>query len=428
MPSAAPAPSMGSVSREALPTDSLLRRDAEWMDPTLLADVRRHGRFDAHCLNCGGCSVACELSDEGITLPRRPIRAVLLGLKASTRGSFEPWICHDCGDCAIACPQKANPAESMRTLRRYLTGQYDVTGLSRRILRSRAWHLGALGVVFAIVLALLVVYHLKWAELTMTDFVGTALPMEHMFPKIRYFTWIAYGIPLVFLTLHALQMRHLTMARSGVPLRHYVMEAWTIFLQVVTQKRMRQCPAEQRRQRALELFKEEGKEAGVHLVPHRWIKHWLMAAGTMAMLVITGGFLAWFQTDTVHPWYHPQRTVGYLATAFILWATTDILVRRFRTPRAERRPNALAMPLLLWLTAVSGIVVHVVRLLGLELTTHYAYAVHLLITVPMVVVELPFGEWAHMIDRPLALYFHAVRLRAAAEQPAEAGLVPVRAS
>jgi hypothetical protein len=166
----------------------------------------------------------------------------------------------------------------------------------------------------------------------------------------------------------------------------------------------------------------------VHLVPHRWIKHWLMAAGTMAMLVITGGFLAWFQTDTVHPWYHPQRTVGYLATAFILWATTDILVRRFRTPRAERRPNALAMPLLLWLTAVSGIVVHVVRLLGLELTTHYAYAVHLLITVPMVVVELPFGEWAHMIDRPLALYFHAVRLRAAAEQPAEAGLVPVRAS
>lgn len=400
------------------------RRDPERVTPALLADVRRHGRFDAHCLNCGSCAVACELSDESITLPRRPIRAVLLGLKRSTRESLEPWVCHDCGDCAIACPQKANPAESMRTLRRYLTGQYDITGLSRRILRSRAWHLGALGVVFAIVLALLVVYHLHWGELTMTDFVSTALPMEHMFPKIRYFTWIVYGIPLVFLTLHALRMQRMTMGRSGVPLRHYAMEAWTIFVQVVTQKRMRQCPAEQRKLRALELFREEGREAGVRLVPRRWLKHWLMAAGTMAMIVITGLFLSWFQTDAVHAWYHPQRALGYLASACIVWATTDILVRRVRTPRAERRPNALAMPLLLWLTVVSGLAVHVVRMLGLELTTHYAYAVHLLITVPMLVVELPFGEWAHMIDRPLALYFHAVRLRAAAEPPAEAGFAP----
>lgn len=421
-------PSPGSVAGEPAHSATHARLESEWLDPTLLADVRRHGRFDAHCLNCGGCSVACELSDESLTLPRRPLRGVLLGLKATTRASLEPWVCHDCGDCAIACPQKANPAESMRTLRRYLTGQYDFTGLSRRILRSKAWHLGALGVVFAIVLALLVMYHLYWAELTMTDFVGTALPMEHMFPKIKYFTWIVYGIPLVFLTLHAWRMQRLTMGRLGVPLRHYFMEAWMIFVQVVTQKRMRQCPAEQRRQRALELFKSEGKEAGVHLVPRRWIKHWLMAAGTMAMLVITGLFLAWFQTDAVHAWYHPQRLLGYVATACILWATTDILVRRARTPRAERRPNALAMPLLLWLTAVSGIVVHVVRVLGLELTTHYAYAAHLLITVPMVVVELPFGEWAHMIDRPLALYFHAVRLRAAAEQPSEAGLVPVHTS
>lgn len=428
MPLEVVASPIGPAVNGLLRPRAAVAEDAERIDSTLLADVRRHGRFDAHCLNCGGCSVACELSDGGVTLPRRPIRAVLLGLKTSTREGLEPWICHDCGDCALACPQKANPAESMRTLRRYLTGQYDITGLSRRIVRSRAWHLGALGVVFALVLALLVVYHLRWAELTMTDFVSTALPMEHMFPKIRYFTWIVYGIPLVFVTLHALRMQHMIMGRSGVPLRHYLMEAWMIFVQVVTQKQMRQCPAEQRKLRALELFRDEGEEAGVHLVPRRWIKHWLMAAGTMAMIVTTGLFLGWFQTDTVHSWYHPQRLLGYLATACILWATTDILIRRARTPRAARRRNALAMPLMLWLTVVSGLVVHVVRILGLELTTHYAYAAHLLITVPMVVVELPFGEWAHMIDRPLALFFHAVRMRAAADLPVEEVFVSERAS
>jgi hypothetical protein len=76
---------------------------------------------------------------------------------------------------------------------------------------------------------------------------------------------------------------------------------------------------------------------------------------------------------------------------------------------------------------LSGIVLHVSASLGFELATHYAYAVHLMICVPMVVVEVPFGEWVHMIDRPLALYFQAVRERAREELPTEAGLAPARA-
>jgi hypothetical protein len=45
----------------------------------------------------------------------------------------------------------------------------------------------------------------------------------------------------------------------------------------------------------------------------------------------------------------------------------------------------------------------------------------------MVVVEIPFGEWAHMIDRPLALYFQAVRERARDALPSRAGLEPAPA-
>ncbi len=167
---------------------------------------------------------------------------------------------------------------------------------------------------------------------------------------------------------------------------------------------------------------------GTTAVPRRWLKHWLMALGTVMMFVLTAAFLGWFQTDDLLPLYHPQRWLGYLATAFILWGTTDLLVRRLgrRDESAARKCAPLTLPILLWLTAVSGIAIHILRFLGMSLAAHYAYAAHLVILVPMVVVEVPFGEWAHMVDRPLALYFQAVQERALREAPAEAGLVPAK--
>jgi hypothetical protein len=40
------------------------------------------------------------------------------------------------------------------------------------------------------------------------------------------------------------------------------------------------------------------------------------------------------------------------------------------------------------------------------------YTVHMAIAVPMLVVEVPFGKWAHLLYRPLAIYVDAVRTKA----------------
>ncbi len=87
----------------------------------------------------------------------------------------------------------------------------------------------------------------------------------------------------------------------------------------------------------------------------------------------------------------------------------------------------LTFPVLLWLTAVTGIAVHVLRYVSMPLAAHGAYALHIVVTVPMLVVEVPFGKWAHMFYRPMALYFQAVRERTAAiPVPTEAGAEPAR--
>jgi len=55
---------------------------------------------------------------------------------------------------------------------------------------------------------------------------------------------------------------------------------------------------------------------------------------------------------------------------------------------------------------------HLLRMGGLPLLTYYTYVIHLAVAVPMLVVEVPFGKWAHLLYRPLAMYLTAVKEKA----------------
>ncbi len=375
-------------------------------DPALLAEIRRYGKFDTTgCYQCGSCTVSCELVTDFSSFPRKSIRYALLGLRGPLEGSLEPWICHDCGDCSLVCPRQAEPRISMATLRRFLTAQYDWTGLAPRLLRSRAWYLGSLAFVAALVLLLILGYHLWYVKLPFADFVQTPLGLEHMFPIMTYFTLVVMLLPLLFLFSRVFRIWRLTMGgkdRTPIPLSVYFAEAWIYVYQSATQSLMRKCP-------------ERG----------RWRGHWILALGTVMILSIKVFALRWFQTDNLYPFYHPQRWLGYLTAACILYGISDILINRIRAKKEiykETRLEDWVFPILLLLTALSGLGVHILRYAGLELASHFAYALHVLIATPMLVVEMSFGKWSHMVYRPLALYFQAVKERARPRVPAAEGL------
>ncbi len=373
-------------------------------DPTLLADIRRYGKFDTTgCYQCGSCTLSCELVSDYASFPRKSIRYALLGLRRPLMGSLEPWICHDCGDCSVVCPRQAEPRISMVTLRRFLSAQYDWTGIARQLLRSKAWHLASLAAVTILVLLLILGYHLWYVKLPFSDFIATPLGGEHMFPTMTYFTLTVMLLPLFLLMSRVFRIWRLTMGegRTSIPLSVYAAEAWTYVYHTVTHSLMRKCP-------------ERG----------RWLGHWILALGTVMMLTIKVFALRWFQTDSIYPLYHPQRWLGYLAFAFIAYGISDILIGRIRAQKEIYKETGLedvAFPVLLLLTALSGLAVHIFRYAGWALTSHYLYALHILIATPMLVVEMSFGKWAHMVYRPLALYFQAVKERALQRVPTQEG-------
>jgi ferredoxin len=339
------------------------------------------------------------------------MRYVQYGLKKELVSSLEPWLCHYCGDCAENCPRQADPARSMLTLRRYLTGQYDWTGLARKINRSAIWHIGALLLVGAAVFGLGYLAHEAAAIEWLQGVLGDDLLATHpCVPLLNAFDWLVLALMGVFIVGNVARMYWFTVGRSGlrVPRASYLTELRVLFVQAATQVGLRRCSHNER----------------------RWKSHLALASGCGLMFVLVFAFLDWFQRDELLPLYHPQRWLGYAATAGILYGAGDALLARIRKREAKYAHSDLddwVFPILLLLTALTGILIHVLRYLGLSLWSADLYAAHMVVAVPLLLVEMPFGKWAHTFYQPLAAYFEALKRRAIAARPAEkAVLQPAR--
>lgn len=370
-------------------------------DPNLLTELKKYGDAECEaCFNCGNCTAICPLATDETPFPRNNIRMVQLGLRDKLRSSLDPWLCYYCGDCTRTCPRGAEPAETMMAARRWLTAQYDWTGLARKFYTSPVWEIGSI----LFVSALIVVMFLLFAGPMVTDRVelNTFAPVR----RIHYGDWVLAAFLSFFLLSNIFRMYWLTLRKNAdfkIPFSLYITEAWQLFYHLVTQKQFEKCDEEQKG-----FFQKR-----------RWRNHWLLVTGYVLMFALVVGFLPWFQTDNIYPLYHPQRWLGYYATIVLLYGAADILWGRIKKEHQSQRFSHLSdwiFPILLLLTTLSGILVHTFRYLGMPLPTYYTYVVHLAILTPMLVLEVPFGKWSHLAYRPFAIYFQAIKTKALARQ------------
>ena len=364
------------------------------VDPKLLSELNEYGDVNIEaCFNCGNCTAICPLSTDETPFPRNNIRRMQLGLRDQILQSTDPWLCYYCGECSTTCPRGAEPAESQMALRRWLTGQYDWTGLAKKFYTSKLWEIGSLLIVAAFVM--LMVFFLHGPIVTDQVELNTFAPVH----IVHVGDWIMAGILSFFLLSNAFRMHQFIIrpGDNGWPsLSTYIREGWKLVYHAATQERFLKC--ENRRP---------------------WINHILIVTGYALMFGIIVLFLPWFQTDEIYPLYHPQRWLGYYATVVLLYGAGAALWGRIKKEAEHHRFSHLSdwiFPVLLLLTTVTGILVHVFRYMGLPLATYYTYVVHLAVLTPMLVLEVPFGKWAHLAYRPLAVYLQAVKEKAGQEQ------------
>ncbi len=376
------------------------------VDPTLGTELAAFGgQTLGRCFSCGNCTAVCGLSKGDTVFPRKIIRYLQVGLSDRLLESPEPWLCYYCGTCSSTCPRDAEPGELMMATRRWLVSRYDWTGLSRRLYLSEAWEFGLLALIALFVLALFVVpgwLGLPFGFAAVNADAAAHVRLDLFAPTriVHYGDWTLAGLLVVLLGINAARMVAFFKRGMGslkVPLSVWAGQAYQILVHGVTQRRWLQCDNDT-------------------LV--RWLLHFLLVTGYATMLLLVVVFLPWFQRE--HADFHYTALLGYYGTATILGVTAWAMLGRLQKREQQHRFSHVSdwtFLVLLFLTALSGIFVHIVRLLDLAWPTYVLYVAHLMIAVPMLIVEVPFGKWNHLVFRPVAQYLVAVREAAQARQP-----------
>jgi heterodisulfide reductase subunit C len=366
------------------------------VDPRLLQDLKAYGDVQIEaCFNCGNCTAICPLTSDSHPFPRNTIRLLQMGLRDQLVENVDPWLCYYCGECSDTCPRQAEPAESQMAMRRWLTAQYDWTGLAHRFYTSKFWEVGSVLLLSVLVIVVFALFH--GPIVTERVELNTFAPVH----IVEIGDWIMAATLSFFLLSNIYRMHNFVLRRGfkgRIPPRLYLTEAWQLAYHFVTQRRLAQC---------------ENKR--------HWRNHLILVSGYVLMLILIVVFLRWFQTDNIYPIYNPQRWLGYYAAIALIYGAGVALWERIKKQDQMHRFSHLSdwmFPILLLLTAVSGILVHIFRYAGLAHATYYTYVIHLSFVFPMLTLEAPFGKWSHLAYRPFAVYFAAVKQKAMQEQPA----------
>jgi len=360
---------------------------SKYIDSNLHRELARYGARDMEiCMQCGLCSASCPLSSGANSFPRKIYRYIQLGLKDKLLKSSVPWLCYYCGDCNKDCPRGAEPAETMMAARRWLTAQYDWTGLARRFYLSEAWEIGAIIAVAVGVVVLFCLFHGP----VVTDRVSV-----NSFAPVK---WIEIGdlamaaVLSAFLLSNAFRMYRYIMSDTKAPFWLYIIEAKAFVLNFLTQMRWREC----------------GEDRS------RWLKHFLLVSGYLTMMTLVIVFIRWFQVDNAN--WHFTSIFGYYATGVLLVITVEMFRSRLKKAETIHRYSEFSdwlFLILLFLTTLTGIMMHALRIAGWPMGTYVMYVVHLAVAVPMLIIEVPFGKWSHLFYRPLAIFLATVKEKAA---------------
>ena len=394
------------------------------VDIDLLADMQRFGAADVTaCFSCGTCTATCPSADNDAAFPRRMIRYAAVGLRDELLASKELWTCYHCGLCSDSCPTQADPGEFMATARRYAIASYDPTGLAR-ILYTRP----ILGSVIATAVAAFFAAFMYTAH-------GPQDPAQlalFAFIPDQFIHWTGIVV-MAFMTLAGFvgvaTMTRRVARRDGVTLRGMFggRQAWIATGSALWSALGVESLGQRRYRRDC-----QDDAPPEPLYRRRWLIHALTIWGFLGLLAAT--LLDWGlallgikETGTAVPLWYPSRLIGTVAGVSLVYGVTMFAVNRVRQVNraaATSKGSDWLLLILLWITGVSGFIIEVALYAPTAPAWGYwVFLFHVGVAMELMLL-LPFTKFAHVVYRPVALFFYALA-RHGQERPGRTGKGPV---
>jgi len=296
------------------------------------------------------------------------IRYTTLGLEDDIKASLKPWECYYCGECSSECPREASPGELMMSLRRWLTAQYDWTGLSGLMYKSLPASITAFVLTFVGVMA--------FAFLADFD-LEHMMHVGHLFEAIS----IASIMTIIFVPNIA-RMWYFTILKPKikVPFKKYVSSIGELIIHMFTQKQGLGCDDNR----------------------FRWFEHFILVIGYLSLLFTTV-FMDWFNTQ-----YLFVIIFGYVVSAVVFVVTVDFVNSRIKKKKVmnqKSKPSDWFFVIWLFLMGLTAFMTRLFIDLDILEMNKWLYMLHFTILVQWALIIVPFGKWTHFLYRSFAMYF-----------------------
>lgn len=339
------------------------------VNPKFATELKKYGSDDFNaCFNCGNCTATCSLSTTDSSFPREMIRYTTLGLESDIKASLKPWECYYCGECSSECPRDAKPGELMMSLRRWLTAQYDWTGLSGLMYKSLPASITAFVLTFVSVLAFA---------------FNANFDLEHMMHVGHLFEAIAIGsVMTIIFVPNIIRMWYFTIIQQGekVPFKKYLSSMGEFFVTMFVQKRALDCDDNR----------------------FRWFEHFILVLGYLSLLFTTV-FMDWFSTT-----YIAVNIFGYVVSAIVFIVTVDFVNSRMKKKKVmnqQSQPSDWFFVIWLFMMGLTAFMTRLFIDLDILESNKWLYILHFTILVQWALIIVPFGKWTHFLYRSFAMYF-----------------------
>jgi nitrate reductase gamma subunit len=380
------------------------------VDRNLYPELQRFGATDiSACFNCGVCSAICPLSVDGASFPRRMSRYAQLGLREKLLASPELWSCYGCSECTDSCPTKADPASFMAAARRYAVASYDRTHLAYLLATSTLFAGVFVVALVGLLAAFMYSVHkpVDGSPLAFFDFVPSDV-IHNMGIVAMAVMGVAALVGVIEMVRRVLRGPKAVAANTTLG-KVAGAAFYAVGTESLAQTRFRKDCAD------AAASGEAGETRPWY--SQRWFIHFATMWGFLGLLGATMAdygleLLGIKAVGTPVPIWYPVRLLGTLAGALLIYGTTVLIVRRLRkSDRSSLHSTTsdwtfLAM---LWVAGVTGFVLELALYLPQAPTWGYPmFLLHVGVAMALVLL-VPFGKFAHVLYRPVALF--TIRLR-----------------
>ena len=378
------------------------------IDANLLTDIQRYGAPEVSaCFSCGNCTAICPMASNDGTFPRRMIRYGQVGMKDALLSSKELWSCYHCGLCSQSCPQEADPGAYMAAARRYAIANYDKTGIARTLYTRPVLGSFLEVAVAGLIASLLYSAHGARSTSSLALFKFIPEPVIH-WSGIAMIAAAALVVLVGVTTMVRGIARNEGVGRSALfggrdalaSSRRALWEA--VGVESLGQRRFRDDCANEKE-------------------PEPWYRRrWLIHAATMwgflGLLTASGldyglALAGIRKTGAPVPIWYPARLLGTVAGVLMVYGVAMLMRNRLaQSGEAAKHSTQSDWVLLIMLLVigVSGFLTEAALYLSrVPAWGYWMFLFHVAVALELFVL-LPFMKFAHVIYRPVALFFQSL--------------------